>query len=710
MNKIVAVLLFLGIGTSNVFAQYMRISNPDRGWENTGVTLTENIYSITDKGAYSEVNSYLSFKSDDPNEFATNTQIELYAYFRLPKTYEITNLWLWVGDEIMEARMYDRWAAERIYEGIVDRRKDPAIIFKNGPGTYELRIYPFKPTEERKIRITYLVPNTINASSKSVQLPDQLQKLTSSVTGDPGFLIFTDLNAEKVKISGETTVNFETGSLEGRPFLKTTLPTNGYPESFTITKEEAQDSVIVRTYSDGEDKYFDITLLPFELIDSEFQQKILFMVDFESRNTTISLTEFYDLLEEHIKTYLSEKDSFNVFFSGLNTLKMSENWMNADNSTIDSAFTSFADEEELSAYYSNMDNLLTDAYDFIESESDASMLLIASSQNYSNINSANALLDALAEYSDNNFPSVHVADIQTRNFNYEWRNGRYYLGNEYLYLNLTRDTEGELTDHTDNENVANILSMSMASINGSITDMEVYPIVNGGITYGRFTSLDEGSSLASSSFYQIGKYSGSFPFNIQISGFYRDEVFVKQLEINADAAIQADSILAKTWVAQRIKQLENGNPSNENIADIIELSLENRILSRYTSFLALEPSDTVFACATCVDESAIVPVEEELVPESFEIDSLSAYPNPFNPSVNINVELSEFWDASKSSIEIYSIIGQKIATLNTQSFSGLKNFQITWDVSQSSSISTGVYLVVLKTPYTIKTLKITYLK
>ena len=240
--------------------------------------------------------------------------------------------------------------------------------------------------------------------------------------------------------------------------------------------------------------------------------------------------------------------------------------------------------------------------------------------------------------------------------------------------------------------------------------MEIYPLVNGGFSFGRFSSKDENSNLLSSSSYQVGKYTGSLPFNIQISGFYRDEVFAKQIEVSANDVIQVDSTLEKIWIGQRIKQLENTSPSNEEIADIIDMSLEHRILSKYTSFLALEPSDTVFACATCIDESAIVPNEEDVVPESFEIDSLSAYPNPFNPSVNINVEVSEFWDASNSSIDIYNIIGQKIVTLNTQSFSGLKNFQVTWDISQSSSISTGVYLVVLKTPYTIKTLKITYLK
>lgn len=239
--------------------------------------------------------------------------------------------------------------------------------------------------------------------------------------------------------------------------------------------------------------------------------------------------------------------------------------------------------------------------------------------------------------------------------------------------------------------------------------MEVYPLINDGFSYARYSSNDENSDLTSSSFYQVGKYTGNGPFSFQVSGFFRGQVFNRQLVVDTSELIETDSTLAQIWVGQKIKHLESGFPSNEDINEIIELSLDHRVLSQYTSFLALEPSDTVFACTTCVDESAIVPIENER-PQSFEIDSLSAYPNPFNPSVNINVQLSELWDASNSTIEIYNIVGQKVATLNTQQYNGLKNFQIVWDVSSSSGLATGVYLVVLKTPYTIKTLKITYLK
>lgn len=706
-SLIVFICVLISINTTAA-AQNMRMSNPDRGWENTGVILTENIYSITDKGAYSIVNSYLSFRANDPSEFSEGAQVELHAWFQLPESYEVTDLWLWVGDDIMQARMYDRWTAERIYEGIVNRRRDPAIIYKNGNGWYELRIYPFKPDQTRKIKITYLVPNNLNASGKSIVLPDQLQELAYN-SAEPGFLIFTDLDESEVSISGVTDPNFESGFLNNERFLKTTVPSSDQPQSFTLTKNMEIDSVVVRTYQEGEEHYFDISVLPFDLIETNFENKILVLVDHEAQNTGMELTGLFETIKQELKGKLSEEDSFNVLFSGLSTVYISDEWIPATAQKIDSVFTAFDQFDEIG--FSNLDNLFTDAFDFSEDHLDqVSIVLIASTQNLSNINTANTLLDALDNYSGGNFPKTIISDIQTSNFNYEWVNGRYYRGNEYLYLNLSRDTEGEFFNYDVSRDEHFLITSGFEVAKGRITDLEVYPLINDGFSYSRFSSSDENSTLRSSSFYQIGKYTGTAPFSLQISGFFQNEVFNKQITVNEEDLVTSDSTLAKIWVGQKIKQLEQSFPSNEQIQDIIDLSLEHRVLSKYTSFLALEPSDTVFACATCIDESALVPIEEEEVPSSFEVDSLSAYPNPFNPSVNINIQLSEVWDASNSSIEIYSIIGQKVASLSTQNFNGLKNFQVIWNVGSSSGLATGVYLVVLRTPYTIKTLKITYLK
>jgi subtilisin family serine protease len=81
----------------------------------------------------------------------------------------------------------------------------------------------------------------------------------------------------------------------------------------------------------------------------------------------------------------------------------------------------------------------------------------------------------------------------------------------------------------------------------------------------------------------------------------------------------------------------------------------------------------------------------------------SNYPNPFNPSTNIQFELSR---NSETTLEVYNILGQKVATLVDQELSrGFYSYEF-----NAAGLSSGVYIAVLKTEEGINTRKINLLK
>ncbi|RKY88330.1 hypothetical protein DRQ09_03040, partial [candidate division KSB1 bacterium] len=84
------------------------------------------------------------------------------------------------------------------------------------------------------------------------------------------------------------------------------------------------------------------------------------------------------------------------------------------------------------------------------------------------------------------------------------------------------------------------------------------------------------------------------------------------------------------------------------------------------------------------------------------------YPNPFNPSTTISVELSE---PMVGTLDIYNSSGQLIKTLFSGSFNAGVNSFI-WDGKDSSGnvVASGIYFYRFKSGNFIKTSKMFFIK
>ncbi len=114
-------------------------------------------------GAYSEQSMYINYT--DRNQFPGSQNVEVIHRFELPDGAIVNDLWLWIGDSVMQAIHLDTWTARAIYDSIVSMKKDPAFLSKKG-NQYELHVYPLVSGSVRKIKLNYLVPvNFINNRS-----------------------------------------------------------------------------------------------------------------------------------------------------------------------------------------------------------------------------------------------------------------------------------------------------------------------------------------------------------------------------------------------------------------------------------------------------------------------------------------------------------------------------------------------------------------
>lgn len=202
------------------------------------------------------------------------------------------------------------------------------------------------------------------------------------------------------------------------------------------------------------------------------------------------------------------------------------------------------------------------------------------------------------------------------------------------------------------------------------------------------------------------------------------------------------------WMGNHITKLEN-EPINYNFSGvdtalrsrqrrIVQLSVESRVLSRLTAFLALEPNDTTRICATCTQPTTGSPSVASSSsgaassPASFAASSrtvsfssvydvayydapfqLFVSPNPSNAAVTLTLSLMYPLDADSESVTagIYDALGRMIRVIPPSVVaSWLKQGRVNmvWDGDDDAGrrVAPGLYFLAVQTPTGRATAKI----
>ncbi len=82
-------------------------------------------------------------------------EVEGTYIFPLPEEAAISEFSMWVDGQKLEGQVLERDEARRIYEDIVRRRQDPALLEYVGRDAFQASIYPIPPGGERRIELEY---------------------------------------------------------------------------------------------------------------------------------------------------------------------------------------------------------------------------------------------------------------------------------------------------------------------------------------------------------------------------------------------------------------------------------------------------------------------------------------------------------------------------------------------------------------------------
>ncbi len=177
--------------------------------------------------------------------------------YPMPGEAVFTNFSLWMGDHEVRGETMNAEQALAIYEEIVRRRRDPALLTFAGHGLVRARVFPFQPGETRKVvlRFTQLLPRAGDALRLRYSLGNR------GPTGSNSVLISV------ARADDYGTPYSPTHSVETRRTgngLEISLPhdATGEVELFLPQRQGLVGTSLVTHALPGEDGYFMLLLAP----------------------------------------------------------------------------------------------------------------------------------------------------------------------------------------------------------------------------------------------------------------------------------------------------------------------------------------------------------------------------------------------------------------------------------------------------------------
>ncbi len=778
MKKIIHILfvgMFLFLFQMASAYSYLRVLDPRGSWSASGEGTIEKIeMAVEPKGIYTRCDLYLTF-SDRGLQFENGDSLEIQFYFSLPEKTIVQDAWLWIGDDIVKAMLIDRRKATEIYENIVQRRQDPLIFYKNANGYFNLKIFPLEAGETRKIKMSYLIPANWTANKVMTMLPAEFVASSKNTPTEFSLYIKESEQWANPVINEYQGTGQTIGQGRFAGYRKLQIDPSTVASSLTLSYESPmKEGLFLGVYQDGPGSYYQLACLPSVMLNGHSSKRLLFAVDYDTSGYYSSyrywyedkaaldednrLKELLDNMKNYALSHLTREDDFNILLPVNGGSLVRETFVKATPENIQSVFES-AKNIPYQNPKSTSGMLVRSTRE--AKKSNADIVFLSNCREHSwQPDSAYAYTREIKSQVGQLLP-IHILDFNSGYW--FWQNvdqGINHYPNSRMLAEISRVTGGNYISIYSPAAIPNGVSFLVTSMQEKIKFAELELNPSGGFSYAGIDLEGEGLSVSSGkAILKVGKFKGQAPFSLSLKGEMDSLIHLEQ-DVQAGAICQSDSSLAKIWVGNYMAGLEkewyNTNTKNE----IVQYSLENRILSRYTAFLALEPNDTVETCEDCQEEwitgtedygmeanrswgGEMVPTsasseimtddqvyssQEESYNSGYEEgyaegtetctgiennllegeEILSASPNPFNLVVDISMDLTNIQSVEKA--EIFNSTGNLVRVMDISNLSTGSVNTLSWNGENTKGeiVAAGIYFFKLTTgngPFIVKLVK-----
>jgi len=244
--------------------------------------------------------------------------------FPLPEHAAISEFAMYVDGERLEGEMLDRNEARRIYEDIVRKQKDPALLEYVGRNAFRARIYPIPPHGEKRVQLEYTEVLTMDNGVVRYVYPLDTERFSAKPIQDVSIhveiksqeaikSIYSPSHDVAVDRRGDyhAAVGYE--DVDVKPDTDFTL-------YYTVSAEDFGLNLMSYRPREAEDGYFLMLVAPAVDVDERavVAKDVVFVLDVSGSMRGEKLDQAKEALK-FVLNSLNEEDRFNIiaFSTGL---------------------------------------------------------------------------------------------------------------------------------------------------------------------------------------------------------------------------------------------------------------------------------------------------------------------------------------------------------------------------------------------------------
>ncbi|MDA0353181.1 MAG: VWA domain-containing protein [Chloroflexi bacterium] len=512
----------------------------------------------------------------------------------VPAGSSVTDLVLSGGPETLEGRVLDADEAQRLYDDIVRRLIDPALLRSLGDDLYEVRAFPVPAGEQRSVSFTVTSPLVATDDQVLVEIPwarMSPRPAAASVSLDidvpwevrsvfaPGLNLDVDR-----KSAGELSASWESGS--------------GWTAATSlriyIAGGEGLIDTRVLTYREaGEDGFFALLFAPVLSVDASVARDIVLVLDTSGSMEGDKIEQAHDAAS-YVLSRLGDDDRFAVVSFSRTVRVFGKGLERADRAD---AAIDYVDGLDAGGG-TNIADSLTTAFDLLSGDRPATVIFVTDGLPTVGVENTDAILEIAAR----------SAPERAQLFAF----GVGYDVDTVLLDALATRFVGTSHYVTPEERIdAEVGRLYERVSTPVLTDVEIE--IHGGdvdaLAPATLTGLFAGQQAL-----LTGRYADPGPMTVVVRGNSFDGPEVFEYSVQLPARDTADPAVAQLWAQRRVADLLTEirieGPRDSLIDQIVALATRFGIVTPYTSYLAEEPALALSdsgAANTWVERAAAAP-------------------------------------------------------------------------------------------------------